>query len=58
MLLRVSWRKSCVVEKQELDYGVTDSQSSVGLEYHAIANVTCEMVWVRNLLSEPGFALE
>jgi len=34
------------------------SRSSTELEYHAMTNVTCELVWVINLLTELDFSLE
>jgi len=34
------------------------SQSSAASEYHEMTNVPFELVWVRNLLTELGFAPE
>jgi len=34
------------------------SRSSAESEYRAIVNVTCELVWVTDLLTELGFAPE
>ena len=32
------------------------SRCSAQLEYHVMANITCELVWIRDLMVEFGFA--
>ena len=34
------------------------SRFSAKSEYHAMTNVTCELAWVRELLTELGLSLE
>jgi len=43
------------MRKQKVECGVTSSTES---EYRAMANVTCKLIWVKNLLNKLGFISE